>query len=159
MVGRLNDKREVTVFGAGSTPGLEDVVKALGRSQGLAIKVFPGAGGLFGASDHASFYRKDIPVLFAFTGDHAQYHRPDDDVGRINFDGMGRIASLGELLLLDLAERRERPEFTKLSSGGRQQQVGAVQSGSGAYLGSRPAYGASDVKGVTLEGVSEGSPA
>ncbi len=70
----------------------------------------------FGASDHASFYYKDIPVLFAFTGTHADYHRPSDDTDKINFEGMTRIADLGELVLLDLARRPERPEFTALSS-------------------------------------------
>ena len=42
----------------------------------------------FEASDHASFYAKDIPVLFAFTGTHADYHRPTDDTPLIDFDGM-----------------------------------------------------------------------
>ena len=28
----------------------------------------------FGASDQQSFYSKDVPVLFFFTGSHADYH-------------------------------------------------------------------------------------
>ena len=37
-----------------------------------------------GPSDHTSFYRKDIPVLFYFTGLHTDYHKPFDDSDKIN---------------------------------------------------------------------------
>jgi membrane-associated protease RseP (regulator of RpoE activity) len=158
MVGRLNDKQELTIFGGASSPGLDALVEALGSSQGLTIKKVVGTGGEFFASDHASFYRKDIPVVFAFTGNHAQYHKPTDDTERINFAGMAKIADVAELLVLDLARRPTRPEFVKLGPG-EPRSVGAVRGGSGSYLGTRPAYGESDTPGVALDGVSEGSPA
>ena len=40
-----------------------------------------------GPSDHTSFYLKNIPVLFFFTGIHKDYHKPGDDVEKINFPG------------------------------------------------------------------------
>ena len=40
-----------------------------------------------GPSDHTSFYLKNIPVLFFFTGTHKDYHKPTDDVEKINFTG------------------------------------------------------------------------
>ena len=52
---------------------------------GLKIKKVAGMTDGFGGSDHQSFYAKDIPVLFAFTGIHGDYHRPSDDSDRINF--------------------------------------------------------------------------
>ena len=70
----------------------------------------------FGGSDHQSFYGKDIPVLFAFTGIHSDYHRPSDDSDRINYAGMARIADYMELILLDVARRPERPEFARARS-------------------------------------------
>ncbi|MEO6808183.1 MAG: M20/M25/M40 family metallo-hydrolase [Isosphaeraceae bacterium] len=158
MVGRLNDKEELTIFGGASSPGLDALVEALGSSQGLAIKKVVGTGGEFFASDHASFYKKDIPVVFAFTGNHAQYHKPADDTELINFAGMAKIADVSELLVLDLARRPARPAFVKLGPG-ESRSVGAVRNGSGSYLGTRPAYGENDTPGVTLDGVSEGSPA
>jgi S1-C subfamily serine protease len=102
---------------------------------------------------------KDIPVLFAFTGTHVDYHRPSDDTERINFPGMGRIADFGEVLLLDLIRRPERPKLVKVA-------MAHTGSGSGdpgrvsvtAYLGSIPDYN-EDIKGVKLNGVREGSPA
>ena len=41
----------------------------------------------FDASDHYSFYRKGVPVLFFWTGMHADYHRPTDTADKINVPG------------------------------------------------------------------------
>ena len=81
----------------------------------MTIKKVAGITDGFGGSDHQSFYAKDIPVLFAFTGIHRDYHRPSDDSDRINYAGMARIADYLELLLLDLVRRPERPTFIKLA--------------------------------------------
>jgi hypothetical protein len=151
MVGRLNDKKELTVYGTGTAPGLDALVDALGKSEGFVIKKI--ADG-FGPSDQASFYRKDIPVLFPFTGTHKDYHRPSDDTETLNFPGMARIADLAEVLLLDLIRRPERPLFTRVkSSSGDTGRVSLT-----VYLGTIPDYD-DDQKGVKLSGVREGSPA
>lgn len=156
MVGRLNDQNELTLFGAGTSPGFDQLVTALATSQGLKPKLIEGTRAEFNASDHASFYRADIPVIFAFTGTHDEYHRPTDDTPLINANGMARIANFGELVLLDIAERPERPKFIKLVNE-RDKSVGSV-AGTSVYMGTQPAYG-SDVKGVKLDGVTEGGPA
>jgi len=162
MVGRLNEKAELTVVGTGSTTGIEEIVDALGAAAGFKIKKVKGMTDGFGGSDHESFYLKNVPILFPFTGLHADYHRPTDDTERINFAGLARIADFGELLLLDLARRPTRPEFTKVAErpknphGEGNADPGRV--GMGAYLGTVPDYGAED-KGVKLSAVREGSPA
>ncbi len=152
MVGRLNDKDELTVYGTGTTPGADALVDAIGKSEGFTIKKI--ADGM-GPSDQQSFYQKEIPVLFAFTGTHSDYHRPSDDTERINFAGMSRIADLSELLLLDVARRPQRPAFIKVA-GRAPRDPGRVSIS--AYLGSIPDYN-EDIKGVKLNGVREGSPA
>ncbi len=157
MVGRLNDSRDLTVFGTGTSPGLDKLVEALATDQEIKAKQVVGTQGEFFASDHASFYMKDIPVVFFFTGTHPEYHRPADDTDLINFEGMKRIADVSELLLLDLAQRPERPKFVKL---GRGPAMASASRGSGVYLGSRPSY--ADVPeggGVKLDGVNDDSPA
>jgi hypothetical protein len=153
MVGRLNDQNELTVYGTGTTPGIDALIDALGRSSGFTIKKI--AAGL-GPSDQQSFYLKNIPVLFAFTGTHRDYHRPTDDTHRINFRGMARIADFAELVLLDLVRRPERPVFVKVAPKGHQGDVGRASVT--AYLGSIPSYD-DDTKGVKLSGVREASPA
>ncbi|HTY37929.1 MAG TPA: M28 family peptidase [Bacteroidota bacterium] len=42
-------------------------------------------------SDHYNFARHGIPIVFFFTGEHADYHRPTDTVDKILFDRMARI--------------------------------------------------------------------
>lgn len=186
MVGRLNENNVLHVYGAWSTPGMDDIVAALGKSAGFSTKLTGGTGGYFAASDHASFFQAGLPVLFFFTDVHPDYHRPSDDSDKINYPGMARIADLGELLLLDVARRPERPEFLKQAAPKRAiataepkpaadtakasdphsapAAVGAEPGGavSAAYLGSIPDYGddnAEEGKGVRLSGVSPNSPA
>ncbi|GAC1309986.1 MAG: hypothetical protein NVSMB14_13650 [Isosphaeraceae bacterium] len=117
IVGRLNDKSELMVYGTGTSKGLGAIVESLGKAEGFSVRSFANGrdrdpdARYFAASDHFSFYQKHVPVLFLFTGVHPDYHRPTDDSNLINYAGMARIADLGELILLDLIRRPVRPEF------------------------------------------------
>ena len=159
MVGRLNAKKELTMIGTGTSPGLEALVDVLGKSAGLTIKKVSGMTDGFGGSDHQAFYPRGIPVLFAFTGIHGDYHRPSDDADRINYAGMARIADYLELLLLDVIRRPERPALVKVSSpphGGQRSDTARMGS---VYVGTIPDYAYEAKDGMRIDGVSEGSPA
>jgi Zn-dependent M28 family amino/carboxypeptidase len=82
MVGRF--KETVMFYGAGSTPQFKKAAAEVSKSGGK-IKITDSSGG---GSDHASFARKGIPVTFFHTGQHAEYHTPDDTPDRINFKGL-----------------------------------------------------------------------
>ena len=83
MVGRLNDTtKNLTIGGFGTSPVWGKILPR--ETKYFNIK-FDSSG--VGPSDHTSFYLKDIPVLFFFTGTHKDYHRPTDDVEKINFNG------------------------------------------------------------------------
>ncbi len=83
MIGRLNDSTHgLTVGGFGTSPSWAEIIKT--DNKYFKIKV-DSAGS--GPSDHTSFYRKDIPVLFFFTGTHGDYHKPSDDAEKINYKG------------------------------------------------------------------------
>jgi hypothetical protein len=169
MVGRLNAKNELTMIGTGTTPGEDAIVDALGKSAGLTIKKVSGSSIAFGGSDHESFYNKQIPVLFAFTGLHGDYHRPSDDSERINFIGMERIADYLELLALDIVRRPERPVFLtiapKARPSGPKGPTGPAsprdpaRGPSSISVGTRPDYDYAAGDGLRLSGVREGSPA
>lgn len=92
MVGRLNDStRSVTIGGFGTSPTWASLINkptAPRKEKNLSIKIDSSGSG---PSDHTSFYRKDIPVLFYFTGLHTDYHKPSDDADRINYKGMVQI--------------------------------------------------------------------
>ena len=130
----------------------------LGKSSGLSIKKVAGMTDGFGGSDHQSFYVKNIPVLFAFTGIHGDYHRPSDDADRINFAGMARIADYLELIALDVIRR----PTARLSRDERPAAAAPRTSSSGpniASLGVMPDYGHEAKDGLSLAGVREGGPA
>jgi len=87
MVGRLNDStKNIIIGGYGTSPQWGNMVPA--KTKYLNVK-FDSSG--IGPSDHTSFYLKNIPVLFFFTGIHKDYHKPTDDVDKINFTGELRI--------------------------------------------------------------------
>ena len=49
---------------------------------------------LYYRSDHYNYARNGIPVIFYFTGLHEDYHRPSDDVEKLDFQKMTRITRL-----------------------------------------------------------------
>jgi Zn-dependent M28 family amino/carboxypeptidase len=89
MVGRLGPKG-LAIGGLASSEAWMPVLEKVG-SAGIEILY---EGSVATRSDHASFYRKDIPVLFFFTGVHADYHRPGDHADKINLAGMTAIGTI-----------------------------------------------------------------
>ncbi len=59
-------------------------------------------------SDHYNFAKHKIPVIFYFNGTHADYHQPTDDVEKIDFNKIERIARLVFFTAWDLANREQR---------------------------------------------------
>jgi hypothetical protein len=153
MIGRLrNDqktgKSRLLTEGHGSAKPFAEMIENLAKKEGFTLSSKPGG---MGPSDHASFYAKRVPVLFFWTNDHAEYHRPTDTADRINYAGMRRVVEAGEEIVSTLA-RMERPAFVEVKG-----DSGARPS-SGPRLGIRPGY-SDDVVGLLIEGVSPGSPA
>ena len=50
---------------------------------------------LYYRSDHYSYAAKGIPVIFFTTGLHPDYHANTDEVSKIEFDKLTRIAAAG----------------------------------------------------------------
>ncbi|GAB3728807.1 hypothetical protein GCM10027594_10880 [Hymenobacter agri] len=59
-------------------------------------------------SDHYNFARRNIPVIFYTTGEHADYHRATDDVEKIEFDKLAERARLVFHTAWVLANREQR---------------------------------------------------
>lgn len=64
-------------------------------------------------SDHYNFAKKNIPVIFYFTGVHEDYHKPTDEVSKIDFEKMEKITRMIFLTAWELANREERPQLKK----------------------------------------------
>jgi aminopeptidase YwaD len=88
MVGRLRNQ-QLQIGGVGTASESEEIINRLVRHDSLVLSSTMEG---FGASDHSSFYGKDIPVLFLTTGAHTDYHTPEDDVEDINLEGMVTVS-------------------------------------------------------------------
>ncbi len=150
MVGRLRESRLI-IGGTGTSPLWKGLLVDA-NPENLKL-VFNESGS--GPSDHMRFYSKDIPVLFFFTGAHAQYHKPGDDPNTINYEGLKTVSDYVYRVVEEIQHNEEAPKFTRVQSSREEM---ASRGGLRAYLGTIPDY-AEEVKGVKLTGVREGSPA
>jgi len=114
MIGRLGG-RKLFIGGVKTSPAFAPLLEARAKEVGLDV-VF-GDGGR-APSDNSSFYDKGVPVLFFFSGMHEDYHRPSDDVDKLDLEGMREIAFLCALTADDLARLPARPAFQRADQGG-----------------------------------------
>jgi C-terminal processing protease CtpA/Prc len=108
----------------------------------------------YGPSDHSSFYAKQIPVLFFWTGTHSDYHKPSDTFDKINYEGEARILSVVARIVRDLDQADKRITYTVAKS----DSMAGRSTGFRVYLGTIPNYSDSN-DGLLLDGVREDSPA
>ncbi len=147
MVGRLSDSTHgLTIGGYGTSPTWGTLI----TSTDTYFKIHVDSSGS-GPSDHTSFYRKNIPVLFFFTGSHKDYHKPTDDADKINYTGELAII---EYIKNIIAKTNNLPKlaFTKT----RETSMG--KSSFKVSLGIMPDYTFAG-NGVMVDGVSENRPA
>lgn len=108
MVGRLNDTTHTLFIGGfGTSPSWGKILPE--KTKSLNVK-FDSSG--VGPSDHTSFYLKNIPVLFFFTGANKDYHKPTDDADKINFTGEYRVIEYVENILKE-TNKKEKLAFEK----------------------------------------------
>ncbi len=151
MVGRLNDStRRLNVQGTGTSPIWDSIAKAANPDASLDLALIPDGQG---SSDHASFYMKDIPVLFFFTGLHTDYHRPSDDVDLINFPGQERVTRYIQRVISLTDTSTVKPGFVRVKVNENQRA-----RGSSVYVGTIPDFGSTS-EGFKISGTSPGSPA
>ncbi|TRX24206.1 M28 family peptidase [Flavobacterium franklandianum] len=67
-------------------------------------------------SDHYNFAKNGIPSVFLFNGVHADYHKPTDDVEKIEFDALTKRTQLAFAIAWELANRDNRPVVDKSGS-------------------------------------------
>ncbi len=144
MVGRYDTSHKLTVGGYGTSPVWGEVWKGL--NSPLIVK-FDSTGS--GPSDHASFYRANIPVQFFFTGSHPDYHKISDDADKINYNGQKDIVKL-IYNLITLTDSKGKLAFTKTT----EPQMGQTRRFT-VSLGVIPDYGYSGT-GMRIDGVSPG---
>jgi len=64
-------------------------------------------------SDHYNFAKHGIPIIFYFNGLHDDYHKPSDEISKINFPLLAKRAQLTYFTAWELANRAKRPFVDK----------------------------------------------
>jgi hypothetical protein len=144
MVGRYDTVRKLTIGGYGTSSKWAEI---LAKTPTPLITHYDSAG--TGPSDHASFYRKDMPVLFMFTGSHSDYHKASDDWDKINYVGEKEVVRLVQNII-KTTDNYGKLDFLKT----REQSMGKSTKFT-VSLGVMPDYAFTGT-GVRIEGTSQG---
>lgn len=99
MVGRLGESG-LLVGGVGSSPDWMNLFDAVGNHD-MPI-LFDKS--VTTRSDHASFFKLGVPVVFFFTGVHDDYHAPGDEAADINREGLASVAGFTHDLIKALGD-------------------------------------------------------
>jgi hypothetical protein len=157
MIGRLRNNK-VYIGGTGSGTTLTPLVKELASHDGMDADISEKAG--YGSSDHTSFTVKQVPVLFFFSGLHADYHKPSDTWDKIDAPAAVKLLDLVAEVMTRLADDPGRPQFVRVV----EQQPHAQASGTSGKSGYGPDFGSipdfTEIpNGVRFADVRPGSPA
>ncbi len=98
MIGRMEEGMALTIEGLGSSMIWEETLKNV-DCNAFPLKLKKRENG---PSDHKPFYYAGVPALHFWTGKHNDYHRPTDDVEKINFEAESKIITYIESLILNL---------------------------------------------------------
>ena len=108
MVGRVDSNTHtLTVNGVGTSPTFKEVLDKI--KTPLHIKTTESG---LGPSDHTSFYLQNVPVVFLFSGQHKDYHKPSDTEDKINYAGMVDVVNYTMSLIAELNDKGKLA-FTK----------------------------------------------
>jgi aminopeptidase YwaD len=157
MIGRVREGK-VFIGGVGTGSTLHQLLDQVTPKYGLHID-YSEAG--YGSSDHTSFTTKQVPVLFFFSGLHADYHKPSDTWDKIDAPDAARLLQMIAEVTEDLRESPDRPLFVRVKETGHGEAMAGQSSGGagyGPYFGSIPDF-SETAKGVRFADVREDSPA
>ena len=153
MVGRMDEENNVQLGGSPSAKNFSSKLHPFFVNS--KINIIDLGKGIFSRSDHYNFYKKNIPVLFFFTGIHPDYHTATDDEDKINYDGMMEISKIVEPIIAEFANVEERLIFETMEE--EKQEKMQSPSKMKVTLGIMPDY-AFDGKGVKADSVIDNRP-
>ncbi len=106
MVGRLHDQT-LYVLGSRSGYGLRRLFGG-SRDENLSLNF---SWDIKANSDHWPFIEQRIPIVLLHTGLHSDYHRPTDDVEKINRQGMQEVGRYLLATIVRVANEDRLPKF------------------------------------------------
>ncbi len=147
MVGRLNEDKTLAINGIGTSSYWDELIN---DANIYNFKLKTTESGI-GPSDHTSFYLQDIPSIHFFTGQHEDYHKPSDDVEKINFEGMFEIYNYVKNIISS-SIKIENFDFVQTKSDS------TTTPRFNVTLGVMPDY-LFDGEGMRIDGISKGKTA
>jgi hypothetical protein len=149
MIGRMaDDEKGLGVFGVGTSVVFKDFFTEYNSD----IKLNTKESGV-GPSDHTAFYNSGVPVLHFFTGSHEDYHKPSDDIEKIQPEALTRVLGFVADRIDGFAANQDRLIFSKTKDDAPGQSPRFTVT-----LGVMPDY-LTEVKGLRIDGVTDGKPA
>ncbi|MBE0641921.1 MAG: M28 family peptidase, partial [Bacteroidales bacterium] len=152
MIGRMNEEHKVLVGGTGTSTESEAILDEIGKKRRFDLAYSPEG---FGASDHAAFYVKDVPVFFISTGAHDDYHTSRDDAHLLDYASAKLVVDFGFDLLVELASRDQKLVFKEAGPKAR----GGHGRGYKIALGIMPDFTGSGNEGLRVDAVRPEGPA
>lgn len=152
MVGRLKDTKAFSIGGVGTSDSLKEMATAVADTNLLKL-TFTEAGS--GPSDHATFYSKNIPVLFFTTGGQEDYHTPADTWDKINFTGM---VNEGDLIFEMTSWLANEPDRLSFKETGPKEDPNRPSRRKGLTLGIMPDFTGRISNGLIVDAVTPGKP-
>ncbi len=150
MIGRPEEDKLI-IFGSSTSPDFQGALTGINHRYGFDLAFNTD---IIGVSDHSSFYDRNIPVLFFFTGTHDDYHRPSDDALRIHAEGEAKIVNYVKDLISWLDSRDRAPEFQRLAPAAAPAPPGQGRAAMKVSLGITPDF-ASTVPGLGIKAVAK----
>jgi aminopeptidase YwaD len=146
MIGRL--EKSFTIGGTGTAVEFDSLLSLISTRE----KFMKSPEG-YGPSDHASFYSENIPVLYFNSGIHTDYHTPEDNLEKINFEGMKTILDFVYDAIVIVDKPENNLSFREYGSKTRSKQQDLKVT-----LGIIPDFGGSG-EGMGIGGVKKDGPA
>lgn len=152
MIGRMKTENpKLSIGGTGTSAETDSIISLFEKD--LPFKISKSTEG-YGPSDHASFYKNDIPVFFVNSGVHDDYHTPFDDVEKLNIEQEANILKFS-YNIINCVANLDKPLHFKEAGSKEENPVRSYK----VTLGIIPDVVGSSENGLAVDGVKKGSPA
>jgi len=151
MIGRLKKEPSILAVNGVGTSSMFDFWKDSILNQKLGFDQLKVTKSGIGASDHSSFYLKNIPSLHFFTGQHRDYHKPEDDFEKLNYLGIVKVINYAEAWIESL-NRKGKLDFQKTKN------EKSARTRFSVTMGIMPDYVFAG-EGLRIDGITDGKPA
>ena len=160
MIGRIRD-RKIYVGGVGTGTTFAELLKDVGQHHDFQADATERGG--YGSSDHTSFTTMQVPVLFFFSGLHADYHKPSDTWDKIDAPDAVQLLDMIADVMDHLTDGTPRPQYVRVVDpenphGEVASHSSGTVSGYGPDFGSIPDF-TEIPNGVRFADIRPGSPA